>query len=124
MNIKRIITFFVSSLFTLFALPILALNLLRPIDVLGGLLGLMFTINPLVSVWLGALSGKDIRHLWWFSPTFSILFLLGFWLSIGQIVLDLTIYACIYMVLGLVSLVISNIVCSKINSKNQKQNLI
>ena len=122
MNIKRIITLFAVSLISHFAVPFLALKLLEPLNFLGGILIIMLIINPLAAIWVGFISGKDIRKLWWFSPAFSALFLLGFWIIFAEIVLDMTTYAFIYLILCFISAFISHKVSSKRNEKKQKEN--
>ena len=61
---------------------------------------LFFAVNPVTACALGILAGTDISRLWWIPILSAVLFAPLFWIAVGEIVLDLFIYAAGYLAFG------------------------
>ncbi len=110
---KTLIGLTLLSTAVLLALPFLSVTLAEAQSGMGFMLLLMFIANPITALVTGAVCGRKIKYFWWFPLAFSVLFLICYWLVLEEIILDLTIYACIYLLLGVLSLLISHFAVSK-----------
>lgn len=61
---------------------------------------LFFAVNPVTACALGIFAGTDIGKLWWIPVLTSILFAPLFWIAVGEIIIDLFIYAAGYLAFG------------------------
>ena len=94
------------KLVVLLALPLIFVNLAKPHEAMGLMMTFFFAINPVASVIVSLFVGKDIKKLWWIPLSFAIVFLLSYWFVLSEIIWDLTIYAIIYALLGLLTMII------------------
>lgn len=99
---------------TLLIIPLISLKFIQPYEFMGVIVLLFFIINPIVSMIISSMVGKDINKLWWIPIVFSIGFLFCYWIILKEIILDLTIYALIYLILGILCMFISWIIAKKI----------
>lgn len=69
---------------------------------------LFFVINPVYSIILGIVCGKDVRNMWNLPLVSSIAFLAGTWLFFDIKEVWFLVYAAIYLALGWVAMFIEN----------------
>jgi hypothetical protein len=74
---------------------------------------LFFAVNPLYSVLIGAFAGKDIRRLWSIPVILSALFLIGTWIFFDMGETAFTLYAAVYLALGIAAMLISMLIRKK-----------
>ncbi len=74
---------------------------------------LFFAVNPLYSVLIGAFAGKDIRRLWSIPVISSALFLIGTWIFFDMGETAFTLYAAVYLALGIAAMLISVLIRKK-----------
>lgn len=68
---------------------------------------LFFAIDPIYSIVLGIFAGKHIKELWSLPVMAAALFLLGTWISFNLGEGAFVIYAGIYLIIGMVSMLYS-----------------
>ncbi len=103
----------VSMLVVLFLLPFIFVNLAESQNGMGLMMLFFFVVNPITTICINSMIGKDIKKLWGIPILFSIVFLLSYWLILKEIVLDLIVYAFIYLIIGMIFMVISQFVIKK-----------
>ena len=91
----------------MFVIPLIITNLNTRNDV-GWLIMLLLILNPLASLFLGLLSGTNIKKLWFFPILLPILFLICYFIVLQDIILELIIYAIIYLIIGVISMFITS----------------
>ena len=69
---------------------------------------LFFTIDPIYSIVLGGFAGKHIKELWSLPVMAAALFLLGTWIFFDPGEGAFVIYAGVYLVIGMVSMLFSS----------------
>lgn len=74
---------------------------------------LFLVINPLYSIILGIISGKNIKKLWHFPIISVVAFLAGVWLFFGIQEPWFLVYATIYLCIGIISMLITNYIKQK-----------
>ncbi len=74
---------------------------------------LFYAINPICSVAVGAVVGKDVKHLWSLPVISAALFLCGTWIFFDMGEMAFILYAAVYLVLGVVAMLISMFVRKK-----------
>lgn len=77
---------------------------------------LFFAIDPIYSIISGIFTGKHIKELWSLPVMAAVLFLLGAWISFDPGEGAFVIYAGIYLVIGIVSMLLS----SRLNARKQQ----
>lgn len=117
---KRIITAISVMLVVLLIAPLVVLNFANPMDGMGWMFLLFFGVNPVASIFVGILSGASVKKLWWTSLLFGIIFLLCCWFALQEIVLDLVVYAVIYLLLGMIAMLVTKVLCG-LKAKNDEQ---
>ncbi len=75
---------------------------------------LFYVVNPIFSVVIGNSSGKSIRYLWGLPVISAVLFLGGTWIFFDMGETAFILYAAVYLILGMVSMLISDFVRRKI----------
>lgn len=68
---------------------------------------LFFAVNPVCSIWEGIAAGRNVRSMWWLPVCNAALFLAGAWLAFDMGTPDFLVYAVPYLMLGIVSMLIS-----------------
>ena len=107
---NKLIISLTSMFVILFVLPLIFVNLAQPHEFMGIMIIFFFGVNPLAIVVISALVGKDIKKMWWTPIVFNIIFLLSYWIVLKEVILDLSFYAAIYLVLGMISMIVSKLV--------------
>lgn len=68
---------------------------------------LFFGVDPIYSVVLGILAGKDIKHLWCLPLISAVFFLAGVWIFFAPSETAFVLYAVVYLVIGMLAMIIS-----------------
>lgn len=68
---------------------------------------LFYAVNPVFSIIIGIYSGLHIQKLWYLPFLHAILFIAGTWLFFEFAESDFILYAVIYLMLGVCTMVIS-----------------
>ena len=100
-------------LFILLLLPFIVIKTSKEVEFMGIMIILFFIINPIAAAIINSMIGTDVKKMWWLPLLFSIMFLLSYWLILEEIILDLTFYAVIYMIIGIISMITSCILKKK-----------
>ncbi len=74
---------------------------------------LLFAVNPLYSVIIGAFAGKDVKHLWSLPVISAVLFLIGTWIFFDMGETAFILYAAVYLVIGIMAMLISMFIRKK-----------
>ena len=75
---------------------------------------LFIAINPIYSVVIGIFVGKDVKHLWSLPVISAVLFLIGTWIFFDMGEMAFVLYAVVYLVLGIVTMLISMIIRKRV----------
>ena len=75
---------------------------------------LFIAINPIYSVVIGIFVGKDVKHLWSLPVISAMLFLIGTWIFFDMGEMAFVLYAVVYLVLGIVTMLISMIIRKRV----------
>ena len=118
--VKRIIVVMTVIFAILLIAPLAVLNFANPMDGMGLMFLLFFAVNPVASIFVGILSGASVKKLWWTPLLFGVMFLLCCWLALQEIVLDLVVYAVIYLLLGMIAMAVTKVLCG-LKTKNDEQ---
>lgn len=113
---RKIITLFIFMISILLVLPFILIQIVKPHEFMGVMIFLFFIINPIASAIINSIIGIDIKKLWWMPLLYSIIFLISYWLVLGEIILDLIFYAIIYLIIGIIFMVCSNFIIKKIKN--------
>ena len=117
---KRIIIIISVMLVALLIAPLAVLNFANPMHGMGLMFLLFFGVDPVASIIVGILSGASVKKLWWSPLLFGVMFLLCCWLALQEIVLDLVVYAVIYLLLGMIAMAVTKVLCG-LKAKNEEQ---
>lgn len=79
---------------------------------------LFYAVNPVFSIIIGIYSGLHIQKLWYLPFLNAILFIVGTWLFFEFAEPDFILYAVIYLMLGVCTMVISYLLYNR--SKEMK----
>ena len=109
---KLIITS-ILELLVLLILPLIFLNLAEPHEAMGLMMIFFFAVNPITSFVISSFIGKDVKKLWWIPILFAFVFLFSYWLILNDIVLELSVYAITYTLIGYVAMTVSWLVARK-----------
>ena len=104
-KIKKIVLILAITLFTTLVLPLIAVHFAKGDNGMAVVLLLFFILNPLAAIIIGIIAGFDIRSLFWAPLTFSLLF----WIF-ATLIFDPAfplVYSAIYLVISLVSMMIT-----------------
>ena len=111
---KNIIFWLAVTAAIMLALPWLAVTLVKGDAGMVVCFLLFFALNPLYSVILGVFAGKDMKHLWSLPIVSAALFLIGTWIFFDMGEMAFVLYAVVYLVLGIVTMLISMIIRKKV----------
>lgn len=107
MKKNKVIVAIITEIVVLLILPFVFYNLTKPHEAMGVMMMFFFVVNPITSATIHSFIGKDMKKLCWLPVLFALVFLLSYWLILKEIVLDLTIYAMMYMLVGFFAMAIS-----------------
>lgn len=114
MKINKKFTIIVISMIIILAItPLIFIKLAQPHEFMGIMILLFFVVNPIASIFLNSMVGRDIKKLWWTPMMFCIIFLLSYWFVLKEIILDLMVYAMIYLIIGIIVMLISFFISRK-----------
>lgn len=104
---KKIIYYLIISAFIMFVLPWIDVSYVPNDAGMITTIALLFLVNPLLSMTVGVFAGKSIKTLWWFPLVPAIFFLAGAWMFFEMFEKDFLLYAGCYLMIGIVSMLIS-----------------
>lgn len=109
--IKRTISIFTLLITSMLIIPLITVNTVKAEVGMVVTLLLFFVLYPVISVWVGIISGKDIKHFW-FTP---VLVAVLFWIfsSFTYKTAFPIVYSVIYFTVCSVSMIITAIVMRK-----------
>ena len=110
---KNIILWLAASAVVMLAFPWLAVTFVKGDAGMAVCFLLFYAVNPLYSVLIGAFAGKDIRPLWSLPVILAVLFLIGTWIFFDMGETAFILYAVVYLVLGIVTMLISMLIRKK-----------
>lgn len=110
---KRVILWLIVSAIIMLALSWLTVTFVKGDAGMAVCFLLFYAVNPIYSVFIGVLAGKDIKHLCSLPFISPILFLLGVWVFFDMGETAFIMYAAGYLVLGILAMVTSVFICKK-----------
>ena len=110
---KNIILWLAVSAVIMLALPWLAVTFVKGDAGMAACFVLFFAVNPIYSVVIGIFAGKDMRHLWGLPVISAVLFLIGTWVFFDMGETAFILYAVVYLVLGIATMLISMLIRKK-----------
>ena len=110
---KKLTIIVITIIFILVITPLLFIKLAQPHDFMGTMILLFFIINPVLAIFVNSMVGKDVNKLWSLPLIFSIVFLVSYWFVLKEIILDLVVYALMYLIIGIIVMFISFFVSKK-----------
>ncbi len=90
----------------LFLMPWLIVQFVPSNAVMMAAILLFFAVNPIYAIFTGTVAGKNIKSLWGLPVAAAILFLLGVWLTMDFGEMGFVVYAGIYLILSIVSMLV------------------
>ena len=115
----KILLFFIFNIVATLLIPFLAVKLVPADGAMSICMILFFAVYPILSMLVGFVSAKDMKHLWWMPLVGAITFPLFFSLAMGGMVEELYAYSSIYAFLGYATAVFVLII-KKIRLERQK----
>ena len=114
---KRIIVIIALITIIMLIIPLITVNTVKADAGMLVTLFLFFAVYPVVSAWVGIISGKDIKHFW-FAP---ILIAVLFWVfsSLAYQTAFPIVYSAMYFLVCFISMLITWLVAIK----NKKRNI-
>ena len=64
----------------------------------------LYILNPLLALIIGFIAGTELRKLWWLPFAMALLFPLLLGIVLGQIVVELYVYAAAYLLVGILAM--------------------
>lgn len=110
---KKLTIIVITIIFILVITPLLFIKLAQPHEFMGTMILLFFIINPVLAIFVNSMVGKDVNKLWSLPLIFSIVFLVSYWFVLKEIILDLVVYALMYLIIGIIVMFISFFVSKK-----------
>ena len=101
---KKIAIIVISMIIILAITPLIFIKLAQPHEFMGIMILLFFVVNPITSIFVNSMVGRDIKKLWWTPIMFCIIFL-SYWFILKEIILDLMVYAVIYIIIGIIFMI-------------------
>ena len=112
---KNIIFWLAASVAVMLALPWLAVTFVTGDAAMVVCFLLFFAVNPVYSVAIGAVAGKNIRHLWSLPVISAAMSLIGAWIFFEMGEMAFILYAAVYLALGIAAMLISMFVRKKMH---------
>ncbi len=107
---KDLILWSLVSMVIMLLLPWLAVTFIKGDAAMAVCFLLFFVVDPIYSIFIGVLGGKNVRYLWGLPIISTILFLLGTWLFFDMGESAFILYAGIYLILGICAMLISMLI--------------
>ena len=115
----KILLFFIFNIVATLLIPFLVVKLVPADGAMSICMILFFAVYPILSMLVGFVSAKDMKHLLWMPLVGAITFPLFFSLAMGGMVEELYAYSSIYAFLGYATAVFILII-KKIRLERQK----
>lgn len=113
---KRYFVSLAISVVIMLLLPCLAVTFVKGDGAMAVCFLLFFAINPLYSIVTGIFAGKQLKTLWGMPIILVILFLAGTWIFFDMGEMAFLWYAGIYLIIGMISMMLSAFIRKKIKS--------
>jgi len=110
---KKVISSFVAMLIIFIILPLIFVKISKPYEFMGIMVFLFFVVNPITAAIINSMIGSDVKKMWWMPILLCIIFLLSYWLVLGEIILDLIFYSVFYLIIGIIFMCISLVITNK-----------
>lgn len=107
---KRLIGWSAISACIMFLFPWSAITFARGDSGMAACILLFFVINPVYSFILGIFAGKHIKGMWALPIISAVMFLLGAWFFFDMGEGAFVIYAGIYLVIGVITMLASSFI--------------
>ncbi len=104
---KKAIPWLIASAIIMLAFPWLAVTLVNGSNGMMVCLFLFFVLNPVYVIIAGVHAGRNIKRQWGLPILTAVFFLAGAWLFLDAGEKVFILYASIYLVLGIVTMLIS-----------------
>lgn len=104
---KKFIFWIIVTAAVMLALPGLMASFVKSDAGMAACLLLFFVVNPIYSLVVGAFAGKDVRHMWSLPVISAVLYLSGAWLFFGMGEMAFILYAGVYLMTGLITMLVS-----------------
>ena len=114
--LKKILVIISIIVFSMLIIPVVVVNTVKAEAGMAVVLVLFFILNPLISAFVGIISGRDIKHFW-FTP-FLIAFLSWLFSCVAYEVTFPFVYSVIYFVLCGVCMLLTRFVKKLIYKKS------
>lgn len=112
---KTFIQWLIISAIIMLMLPWLAVTFVKSDAGMAVCFMLFFAVNPVYFVVIGVFAGKDMKHLWSLPVVSAILFLIGTGVFFDMGETAFILYAMIYLILGVLSMLLSMLISKKMN---------
>lgn len=113
---KIIISIMIIVLFML-VIPYIVGRMADAQSALGILLILLYVLNPLISIILGIIIGKDYKKIWYIPIIEVLLFLLFFYIVFGEVSIEYLTFVFIYLLSAYTSIIVTNLIQKKKTKK-------
>lgn len=104
----KLIGWLIGSAAVMLLLPWAAVTFVKSDAGMAVALLLFFAIDPIYSIISGIFAGKHIKELWSLPVMAAVLFLLGAWIFFDPDEGSFIIYAGVYLIIGIVSMLFSS----------------
>ena len=104
---NKFVFWLVISAIVMLAFPWLIITFVKSDAGMAACFLLFFAVNPIYSVFMGVIAGKNIRNLWSLPFITAILFVSGAWIFFDMGEAAFIMYAGIYLILGITAMLIS-----------------
>ena len=104
---KNLILWLAVSVVIMLVLPWLSVAFVKGDAGMAVCLLLFYAANPIYSVVIGTIAGKDMKHLWSLPIISAVLFLIGTWVFFDMGETAFILYAVIYLALGIAAMLLS-----------------
>ncbi len=104
---KKFLTWLLTSVVLMLLIPLLVVTFVNSDAGMAVCFLLFYAINPLYFVILGMVAGKNVKALWMMPALSAILFLMGTWIAFDPGETAFIMYAIIYLIIGVITLILS-----------------
>ena len=108
---KRAIIIFSFIITLMLISPLIIVNTVRSLDGMWVMILMFLAVNPIVSIYIGFLSGQDIRHFWWTPIVIAVLF----WVF-SSLIFEITfpvIYSVVYFVIAGITMLLTWLIINR-----------
>lgn len=117
-NLKKILGLLVLTILLMYLCPFILAKMVNGSDGLALLFILLFFVNPIYSIMVGIAAGKDFYNSLYYPFVVAIIFVSGYMIVFETNDYGLLVYAGIYLLLAVTSMVITYLIEKK-NSESE-----